>query len=499
MNETPSAFRRILILVTLTTTVALYAMSVTIANVSLPQMQGSLAATQDQIAWVVTFNIVATAVMTPMTGWLTARFGQRRLILVCVSVFTLASFLCGASNSLGMLVFFRVIQGAAGAPLPPISQAIMLSTYPRRLHGQVNAVFGMGVVLGPIIAPTVGGYLSELYSWRWVFYMIVPFGIMSLLACFAFVPEGGRQVRVRLDWTGFLVLSAGIACLQLMLDRGEREAWFESPEIIIEAAVAAIGLYVFIVHTMTADRPFLNRQLARDRNYVVGMCLTLIFGMLNFTPMTLLPPMMKTLQNYPDSIIGLLLAMRGAGTLLGFTIMLFGNRYDPRIWCVLGFGLQGLSGWAMAQFDINVPFADIAVAACLQGLGVGFLWVPLTLITFSTLPPQYLPEGSSVFHLFRNLGSSIHISISVALVIHTTKVNYGHLVESISPYEKAMHFPWVLGSWNPSTLTGLAAMSGEAQRQGLMIGYVNAFYMYALTAFAVIPFILLVRRRPVST
>jgi len=496
MSEAPSAARRILILLTLTSTVALYAMTVTIANVSLPQMQGALSATQDQIAWVVTFNIVATAVVTPMTGWLTARFGQRKLILFCVLAFTLSSFACGASTSLEMLVFFRVLQGAAGAPLPPISQAIMLSTYPKHLHGQVNAAFGMGVILGPIIAPTIGGYLSEAYGWRWVFYMIVPFGVMSFLACWTFVQDGGRQAKVRLDWTGFLVLSATVACFQLMLDRGERQNWFDSPEIIIEATIAAIGLYVFAVHTMTADRPFLNPNLGRDRNFVVGMILILIFGMLNFTPMTLLPPMMKTLQGYPDSVIGMLLAMRGAGTLLGFAVMLFGNRYDPRIWCVIGFALQGVSGWAMAQFDINVPFADVAMATFFQGLGVGFLWVPLTLITFSTLNPKYLPEGSAIFHLIRNLGSSIHISISVALVLHTTKINYGHIVESISDYEKAMHFPWVLGSWNPGTLSGLAAMSSEAQRQGLMIGYVNAFYMYAITAFAVIPLILLVRRRP---
>jgi len=495
MADAPSGFRRALILVTLTSTVALYAMTVTIANVSLPQMQGALSATTDQIAWVVTFNIVATAVATPMTGWLTARFGQRKLLLGAVGGFAVASLLCGLADSLEMLVLFRVLQGAFGAPLPPLSQAIVLQTYPQRLHGPVTAVFGMGVVLGPIIAPAIGGYLSEEYGWRWVFYMIVPFAVASFIACWAFVPEGGRQARVRLDWTGFLVISAAVASLQLMLDRGERLSWFESPEIVIELSIAVIGLYLLLVHSATHDRPFLNPALFRDRNFVVGMLLTLIFGMLNFTPMTLLPPMMKALQGYPDSVIGVLLATRGAGTLLGFFALLIGARADPRIWLVLGFGLQGLAGLYMTGFDITVPYGNIVVASFLQGLGVGFLWVPLTLITFSTLNPVLLPDGSAIFHLLRNLGSSIHISISVALVLHTTKINYGHLTEAISAFEKQLQFPWVLGHWSADSTGGLAALSGEVQRQGLMIGYLNAFYFYAFTAFAVLPLIALVRYR----
>lgn len=484
---------RAFILFMLTTTVALYAMSVTIANVSLPQMQGSLAATQDQIAWVVTFNIVATAVATPLTGWLTTRFGQRRVLLVAVSAFTFASLLCGLATSLPELVFYRIAQGAAGAPLAPLCQAIVLAAYPQSKHGTATAVFGMGVVIGPILAPTIGGYLSEEYSWRWVFYMIVPCGLTSLVGCWAVVPEGLKQSRVRFDWTGFLALALSVAALQLMLDRGERNDWFESPEVIVEAVVAVVGFYIFFVHSFTAEKPFLNPRLGLDRNFVVGILLTLIFGMLNFTPLTLLPPLLKTLQGYPDSFIGILLATRGAGTLLGFFALLLGSKYDPRIWLVLGFGLQGIAGWQMAQFDINVTYEEVALWSFMQGLGVGFLWVPLTLVTFMTLPRDLFPEGSSVFHLLRNLGSSIHISLSIALVIRTAKINYGHLTENVTVYNKAL--PWVTGNWSVDSLPGIAAISGEMQRQGLMIGYVNGFYFYAFTAFAVLPLIALVRRR----
>ncbi|HZD26864.1 MAG TPA: DHA2 family efflux MFS transporter permease subunit [Alphaproteobacteria bacterium] len=491
----PSGFQRAMVLLVLTSTVALYAMTVTIANVSLPQMQGALSATQDQIAWVVTFNIVATAVATPMTGWLTARFGQRRLLLFAVGGFAVASFLCGAAQSLQMLVLFRIMQGACGAPLAPLSQAIVLASYPQRQHGPVTAIFGMGVVIGPIIAPTLGGYLSEEYGWRWVFYMIVPFAVMSFLGCLAVVREGMKANRARLDWTGFLVVSLAVASFQLMLDRGERESWFESPEIIVEATLAAVAFYLAIVHTATHDRPFLNPRLFRDRNFAVGMLLVLIFGMLNFTPMTLLPPMMKALQGYPDSVIGELLALRGAGTLLGFFVMFFAGRIDPRFWLVLGFGLQGVAGWSMTGFDVTVPFHDVGLASFLQGLGVGFLWVPLTLVTFSTLSQDLLADGSAIFHLLRNLGSSIHISLSVALVLHTTKVNYGHLTEFITPFTKTLRLPWVVGRWDPDSVAGLARLGGEIQRQSLMIGYVNAFYLYAVTAFSVLPLIALVRYR----
>ena len=499
--QTPeiSAFRRAMILITLTMAVALYAMTITIANVSLPQMQGSLSATQDQIAWIITFNIVATAVATPMTGWLAARFGRRNVLIFGVLGFTLSTLLCGIATGLVELVIYRIFQGICGAPLAPLSQAIVLDTYPKERHGVVTAVFGMGVVLGPIVAPTLGGYISELYTWRWVFFMIVPFGALCFIGIWVFIWDRQQTSRIRLDWTGFLALALAIACFQLMLDRGERNDWYESIEIIVETFIAIGAFYIFIVHSLTKDAPFLNPRLLLDRSFTVGLLLTIIFGMLNFTPMVLLPPLLQTLKGYPDSIIGLLLAARGGGTLLGFIIMFFGNKLDPRIWLILGFGLQGLAGLAMAQFDINVTTADVAWTSAMQGLGVGFLWVPLTLVTFNTLNPRYLPEGMAMFHLLRNIGSSIHISLSVALVIHMSKVNYAGLAENISPYNETLRYSWALGHWNLDSVTGLATIGNEIQRQASMIGYINAFYMYAFTALAVLPLIFLVGKRRQDT
>jgi DHA2 family multidrug resistance protein len=277
-----------------------------------------------------------------------------------------------------------------------------------------------------------------------------------------------------------------------MLDRGERQGWLEAPEIVLEAAIAIIAFYIFVVHSLTKDAPFLDPRLLRDRNFAVGLLLTIIFGMLNVTPMVLLPPLLQVLKGYPDSVIGLLLGARAVGTLLGFFIIFFGHRLDPRIWLVLGFGSQGLAGLAMAQFDLNVSTFDVAWTSALQGLGVGFLWVPLTLVTFATLNPRHLPEGMAIFHLLRNIGSSIHISVSVALVLHMAKVNYAGLAEFISPYNETLRYSSTLGLWNTESIQGLAAIGGEVQRQAAMIGYINAFYMYALTALAVAPLILLV-------
>ena len=474
---------------------ALYALTVTIANVSLPQMQGALSATQDQIALVITFNIVATAVATPLTGWLVARFGQRRVLLFCVTTFTISTLFCGLAGSLEMLVLFRVFQGLCGAPLAPLSQSIVLASYPVEKRGTATAIFGMGVVIGPLIAPTIGGYLSEEYSWRWVFFMIVPFGVISLLGCWAVVADSVRGVKVRFDWTGFIALSVAVACFQVLLDRGERNSWLDSPEIVLEICAAALCFYIFVVHTFTAEKPFLNPALFLDRNFVLGMALTLVFGLLNFTPMTLLPSLLQNLRGYPDGIIGILLGTRGLGTLLGFMVLFFGNKYDPRIWLVLGFGLQGIAGLMMVQFDINLTTWDVASASFIQGLGTGFLWVPLTLVTFNTLPQHLFPEGSSIFHLLRNIGSSVHISISVALVLHTGKINYSHLAESVSFYAKTWQVPTYAGAWDLTSVETLARIGGEVQRQGLMIGYINAFYFYSLTALAALPLIMLVRMK----
>ena len=479
-------------LVILTLATALYAMTITIANVALPKMQGAFAATPDQIAWVVTFNIIATAVGTPMTGWLAGRFGQRRVLLGAVAGFVICSALCGLSGSLVQLVVFRIGQGLFGAPLAPLSQAIVLHSAPKAEQGRATAIFGMGVVLGPVVAPSLGGYLSETYSWRWVFFIMVPVGALCWLGIAAIIKDWRRSKPVRLDWTGFLSLAISIAALQLMLDRGERNDWFESLETWISALTAATAFYIFVAHTLTARQPFFSRSLLLDRNYALGLFIALAFGMLNVTPMVLLPTMLQRLQGYPDSVIGIVLGARACGTLLGFFIMMRANRHDPRLWLLIGFGVQTAAGFNMTQFTTDVSLQEVMLSMAVQGFGVGVLWVPLTLVTFSTLKQDLFAEGMSIFHLLRNTASSAHISLSVAVLVHSTQVNYSGLVSGINPFNELLRYPHIAGQWTTDSASSMASLSAGIQQQAMMIGYINAFMFYALTALAAIPLILVV-------
>lgn len=491
-QQPATAFRQAMLLATLTFVTMLYAMTVTIANVSLPQMQGSLSSSPDQIAWIVTFNIVATAIVTPIAGWLTATFGRRRLMVWAVVGFGVSSVLCGLATSVGELVLYRIGQGAFGAPLVPVSQAIVIEAFPEKQRSKVMSIWGTGVILGPIIAPAIGGALSEAYTWRWVFFMLVPFTLVALIGVLVFIRDNTKGIDPKLDWTGFLALAVAITALQLLLDRGERAGWFDALEIIVYAGICGFAFYVFVIRNMMSDRPFLNPALLRDRNFVVGLVLIFIFGMLNFTPITLLPTLLQTIQGYPDSVIGQILSARGAGTFVGFVSMFAFGRIDPRIPMAVGLALQAWSGWIMAGFDINVTFSAVLWASAIQGLGVGLVWIPLSLVTFATLPKALVPDGTAIFHLLRNMGSSVFISLSVALVIRETKHNYADLLPHLSPFDKALRLPGV-----PSldSSAALATMSREITRQATMIGYLDAFLLFAAVAAIALPLVGLVRMK----
>jgi DHA2 family multidrug resistance protein len=486
--------QRLLILMSVTLATSLYSMTLMIVTVVLPQVQGSLSTTQDQIALVLTFNLVATAVVTPMTGWLVGRFGRRRLMLTALIGFIASTILCGIADSLAALVAFRILQGAFGAPMVPLAQAITLDTYPRHQHGFAQSVFGMGVVVAPALGPILGGYLTETYNWRWAFFIIVPLGAAALAGVWAYVHDNRPAAKTRLDWTGFLTLSASVVALQLTLDRGHRLDWFEAPEIIIETTVAVVALYLFATHTFTAKRPFIDPKLLLDRNFCLGLLLVAMYGMVNFTPMALLPPLLEGVGGYPSSIIGLLVGMRGVGALAGFFAAMYFGRLDPRIGMLLGFVLLGGTGWYMGQFDPNVGVGSVIATSLIQGFAIGLAWVPLSIATFSTLDRRYLSEGTALFHLLRNIGSSVFISISVALIQRTSQVNYAEIGEAVTPYNERLNYPDLTGLWTTDTLQGLARLSREISRQATMIGYLNAFHLYALACVAVLPFILAMRR-----
>jgi DHA2 family multidrug resistance protein len=492
--------RQLMIMLSVVLGSTLYSTTLLIASTLLPQMQGAMAATQDEIAWAMTFNILATAVVTPMTGWLVARFGPRNVMVGSMLLFSLFTYLCGQAQSLETLVLWRILQGGAGAPVTPLSQTVLFDTFPRRLHRIITSIYGMTVVIGPVIGPALGGYLSDMYSWRWAFYLLVPVGLISAVGLqLSMLPDTERRT-VRLDWVGFLSLAAAISFAQLVLSRGQRLDWFESPEIIVEAVAAAIAFYFFVAHSVTAERPFLNPRLLLDRNYALGLALVGVFGMLNVTPMVLLPPLLQQYAGFPDTIIGEVLAARGAGATIGFFIAMFIGRLDPRIGMTAGFALQVVSGLWLMSIDLNVSMQTLMMNSALQGCAIGVIWVPLTIAAFRTLDQRYWAEAMSVFHLLRNIGASFFISLCVTEIIRTQTQNYSRLTEMISPFNGKLQLPWVTGGWNTETMSGLAQLSKEINRQAAMIGYLEAFAMYTVASGVAALLVLFVtnRRRAIA-
>ena len=471
----------------------LYAVTMTIVNVVLPQLQGALSATPEQVSWVVTLNVIATAVVTPATGWMVSRWGHRKVIIWSIVGFSFSSLLCATADSLVPLLIYRVGQGAFGAPLVPLSQAIIVAVYPPERRAFAQGIFGIAVVIGPAIAPALGGYLAETYNWRFVFILILPMCAVTLLAVWLWVHDTSRRSMMRLDWTGFLMFSIAITCGQLMMDRGDREDWFESYEIWAYLALIAVALWVFLVHTMTTDNPFINPLLFKDRNFSIGLFLVFVYGMLNITPTVMIPTMLQNLMGYPDTMIGILLAARGFGMAMGFFVVAIIAKMDPRIGMILGISAIGLSGWNMALFTLEVDPMTVAWNGILQGIGSAVLWVPLSIVAFATLPVSLLPDASSIFHLLRNFGSSIFISVSVLTVSRTGRISYSELSEHITDFTDVLRFQQVMGQWSFDTVQGLAALGSEINRQALMVGYTNSFALYALVSFAAIPLMLLVK------
>ena len=485
-----------MILLTVSLCTMLYALTTTIINVVLPQLQGALSATPDQVSWVVTLNLVATAVVTPMTGWLVGRFGQRGVLIWSVVGFSITSLLCATATALPPLLLYRIGQGAFGAPVVPLAQAIIVASYPPAQRAMAQGIFGMCIVIGPAVAPALGGYLAEEYGWRWIFFLILPFCLVALLGVFAFIKDSGRQYNSRLDWTGFILLSLAVSALQFVLDRGQRLDWLESDLIVILVIVVGMAFYMYVVHTATARQPFISPALFLDRNFTVGLLTVFLYGMLNMTPLVLLPNLLQNLMGYPDSLIGTLLGTRGAGMAMGFLVASRMGRLDPRIGIVIGLGLISLSGWHSAGFDFNVTAFEVGCLAAMQGFGCGLMWVPLSVVTFATLPDRLLPDGSAIFHLLRNFGSSIFISLSMLAVVRSGSMAYAEISEPINLFNENFPLDDISGLWSLDTPLGLGTLAVEIGRQSTLVGYNNAFVMYAMASLIALPLMLFIRIRP---
>jgi DHA2 family multidrug resistance protein len=462
----------------------------TIANVALPHIQGSVSASQDQITWVLTSYIVAATIMTPMTGWLSGRIGRKQLFLISIAGFTVASALCGMAQSLVQIVGFRLLQGLFGAALIPLSQAVLLDIWPKEQHGQAMAIWVAGAILGPIMGPALGGYLTDNFSWRWVFYINLPIGVMAYAGVWMFISNNKHDISKPFDFFGFGCMVVFIAAFQLMLDRGPTQDWFGSVEIWTEAVMAGLALYLFVVHSATTKNPFFDRALLRDRSFVVASVMGFFLGVLLYSTMALLPAMLEVLMGYPVVTTGLVMMPRGIGAFIAtFAVGRLVGKVDSRILVGVGLMFSALSAWQMSKFSIDMPSGPLMVSAVIQGLGTGMIFVPLTSLAFATMNPVYRAEGSSLFTLIRNLGSSAGISVVEALQTNNVEVVHQGLVGRVTAGNPQLAM--LPAAINPSTTAGAAALNAEVTRQAAMVAYLDDFWLMLIITIVVVPLLFL--------
>jgi DHA2 family multidrug resistance protein len=486
------------LLITLCTVGAtlMQALDQTIANVALPYMQGSLSATFDEITWVLTSYITAAAIMTAPVGWLAARFGRKYLFITCLVGFTITSMMCGAAQSLPQMVLFRILQGVFGAALVPLSQATMMDIYPIEQRGQAMAIWGVGVMIGPILGPTLGGYLTEMYNWRFVFYINLPFGVLATIGLLVFMPRSHPNFNMRFDWIGFGVLSLGIGGLQMMLDRGQDQDWFSSSEVITECVLGLLGVYLFAVHMFTAQRPFIPPAIFRDRNFSCGLMMMFAAGTILVSSSSLMAPWLQNLANYPVETAGLVMAPRGAGTMLA---MLIGgrlaSRIDPRKLMAGGILALVWSIWEMTGWTPDVSQWTIIWTITVQGIGLGFLFIPLQVLAFATLSAQYRTDGASLFSLFRNIGAAIGVSVTSSMLARHTQTLHAEIGSSVTPFNRALqHGDAVQQIWDPATRQGAAMLDHLVNQQAQIVAYINDYKMMIFTTLPSLLLLLLMRR-----
>ena len=467
----------------------------TIANVALPHMQTSLGASFDTVTWVLTSYILASAVAMPMTGWLSDRIGSRRLLLWCVAGFIVTSMLCGIATSLPEMVAFRVAQGVSAAFVGPLSQTVMLDINPPEQHARAMSLWGMGVMIGPILGPILGGWLTENYSWRWVFYINLPIGLVTFAILYALLPSRPLQRRA-FDLFGFAMLALALAGFQLMLDRGQQEDWFDSWEIRTEAALAIVGFWLFAVHMLTGRRTMFERELLVNRNLLIGLVFMIQVGVMMMATMALLPPMLQTLYDYPVFETGLLLAPRGVGILIAMFVagQAVHRGIDPRIVVGAGMAIAALSLWQMTHWSLDMDWRPVVWNGFVQGVGMGLVFPPLNALSFATLAPRFRTDASSLLYLTRSLGGSAGIALLVALLGFNVQTSHSDQVQHVTGFSLSQVDPGMAQQLGAPGEAVLQALDEKITEQAMMVAYLDDFLAMAWFVIATLPLVLLLKR-----
>ena len=485
--------RRNMVTICAMTATIMQALDTTIANVALPYMQGTLSASQDQINWVLTSYIVAAAIMTAPVGWVANRFGRKRIFIICSGGFTIASVLCGLAQDINQMVLFRLLQGVFGAALVPLSQAVMLDSYALHERAKAMAIWGMGVMMGPIMGPSLGAWLTETYSWHWVFFVNLPFGIFTVLGLLIFMDETKKDFSLRFDWFGFTALAVGIGSLQIALDRGEQLGWTESNEIIAEFIVSIVGFYYFFAHSLTTDRPFIQFALFKDRNFVSGCVFMAVMGLVLFSTMALSSPYLQNVIGYPIITAGLLLASRGCGTFVAMMLVGRMMRYiEARTLIIGGLSLTCISLFYMTYWTDQTGVPEIVTLSIVQGFGFGLVFVPLSTVAFLTLPNHLRTDGTSMLTLMRNVASSIGISVVIAQLTEGSRRVYAVLSQHINPFNHAMQMPDVRGMIDLGTDKGRAMADAMVSLQAQIIAFSQDYQMVMLFTLCAIPLAIMI-------
>jgi MFS transporter, DHA2 family, multidrug resistance protein len=485
--------RRNMVTICAMTATIMQALDTTIANVALPYMQGTLSASQDQINWVLTSYIVAAAIMTAPVGWIANRFGRKRIFILCSGGFTVASVLCGLAQDINQMVLFRLLQGMFGAALVPLSQAVMLDSYALHERAKAMSIWGMGVMMGPIMGPSLGAWLTETYSWHWVFFVNLPFGIFTVLGLLVFMDETGKNRELRFDWFGFLALAVGIGALQIALDRGEQLGWLESNEIIAEFIISIIGFYYFFAHSLTTPTPFVQFAIFKDKNFVGGCVFMAVMGLVLFSTMAVSSPFLQNVIGYPIITAGLLLATRGCGTFVAMMMVGRLMRYiEARTLIVSGLSLTCLSLFYMTGWTDQTGVPEIVVVSVAQGFGFGLVFVPLSTVAFLTLPNHLRTDGTAMLTLMRNVASSIGISVVIAQLTEGSRRVYAVLSQHVNPFNHAMQMPDVRGMIDMGTDKGRAMMDAMVNLQAQVIAFSQDYQMVMIFTLCAIPLAIMI-------
>jgi DHA2 family multidrug resistance protein len=485
--------RRNLVTICAMTATIMQALDTTIANVALPYMQGTLSASQDQINWVLTSYIVAAAIMTAPVGWIANRFGRKRTFIICSAGFTFASVLCGLAQDINQMVLFRLLQGVFGAALVPLSQAVMLDSYALHERAKAMSIWGMGVMMGPIMGPSLGAWLTETYSWHWVFFVNLPFGIFTVLGLMVFMDETRQDTKLRFDWFGFAALAIAIGALQVALDRGEQLGWLGSNEIIAEFVISIAGFYYFFAHSFTTDRPFIQFALFRDRNFLTGCIFMTVMGLVLYSTMALASPYLQNVIGYPIITAGVLLASRGCGTFVAMMMVGRLMRYiEARTLIIVGLSLTALSLYWMTAWTDQTGVPEIVTISIIQGFGFGLVFVPLSTVAFMTLPNHLRTDGTSMLTLMRNVASSVGISIVIAQLSEGGRRVYAILSEHITPFNHALQMPDVSSMINLGTDKGRAMADVMVALQAQIIAFSQDYQLVMFFILGSIPLAIMI-------